>query len=95
MDLHAKDHPDVLGGPVGHDDAAERPVDDADAVAVPRADGQVGFPGGAGGMEPQQVVGVVGEVGVHLEDVVVVLLQGPAEAGQIGRAEAELAGAFD
>ena len=94
LDLHPEHHADILGGIVGHDDAAQGPVHDADAVAVAGADGEVGAFLRTRGMEPQQVVGVVGKVRVHLEDVVVAPVQGPFEPRQVGRAEAELAAPF-
>ncbi len=70
--------------------AAETPALDAAAADVTRADDQIGAPF-EGGQEVRQVARVVREVGVHLEDQVVVPLEGPAEAIEIGAPEAELA----
>ena len=44
-----------------------------------------------GGVEAWQVVRVVAEVGIHLEDEVVAMLQGPLEALDVGGAEAQFA----
>ena len=48
----------------------------------------------AGGIEAWQVVGVVAEVGVHLEDVAVVAFQSPLESGDIGRAKSQFSASF-
>ena len=37
----------------------------------------------------------MGEIGIHLENIVVAALQGPFESGEIGGAEPELAAALD
>ena len=40
-----------------------------------------------GGVEAEEVVRIVREIGIHLEDVVIAVVQGPFEAGQVGRAQ--------
>ena len=42
-------------------------------------------------MQSCQVVRIVGEVGIHLEDILIVALQGPLEAGDVSRAKTQLA----
>ena len=91
-DAHASDEVDILGGVVGHHETAHGPVDDADfAVDIARADDDIALAGGAGLVEPREVVGIVGEVGVHLDHIVVAMLEAPLEAGEVGGAEAEFA----
>ena len=91
VDGQAGDEAHVFRGEVGHQHAPHGPVDHVDAADVARADGHVRPLVPAGGQEARQVGGVVAEVGVHLEDVFVVVLQGPAEAGDVGRAQSLLA----
>ena len=93
--LEAGHEADVGRGVVRHEDAPEGPVDHVHAVAVARSDGHVGALFGAGGVEPKQVLGVVAEVGVHLKNEVVAVLDGPLKTADVGRAEALLAAAFD
>ena len=95
IDLHVQDGTHVRRCVVGHDDPAHRPVHDADAVTVAGADGEVRALFRAGGIQAEKVVRVVGEIGIHLEDVVVSVVQGPAETCQIGRSKALLAAPFE
>ena len=95
VDLDAEHGADVDGGAVGHQDAPHRPVDDVDAVAIAGADGHVGAALRAGFQQAGEVLRIVGEVGIHLEDIVIVALQRPAESGHVGRSKAELAAPFD
>src|SRR5262249_34188967 len=69
--------------------AGERPVGDAAAGDVARADHHVVPP--HAGQHGGEVAGVVAEVGVHGHQVVVAGLQRVAHAGDDGRAQAELA----
>ena len=48
-----------------------------------------------GCIEPGQVVGIVAEVGIHLEDIVVVVLQSPFEPSDISRSQTEFSTPFD
>ena len=50
---------------------------------------------GSGVEQPRQVGGVVGEVGVHLHDEAGPAVERDAEAGDVGGAEAFLAGAVE
>ena len=43
----------------------------------------------AGGVEARQVVGIVAEVGIHLENVVVAVFERPLEASDVGGAETQ------
>ena len=45
-------------------------------------------------MEAEKVVGIVRKVGVHFENIVEALGEGPFETCQVGRAEAKLAAAL-
>ena len=46
-------------------------------------------------IETRQVMGVMAEVGVHLEDVIIPFFQGPLEAGDVGRAQTLLSRALN
>src|SRR4249919_3298396 len=71
--------------------ARHPPVLGAAALDPARSDHHVGA--GPRALEHRlQVPGVVREVGVHLEDEVVAVGDGAAEAGEVGGAEPELAG---
>ena len=49
----------------------------------------------AGGIEARQVVGVMTEVGVHLEDVLIIALERPFETSDIGGAQSLFATALN
>ena len=49
----------------------------------------------AGGIEPQKILGIVGEVGIHLEDVVILVGYRPLESRDVCRAEPEFALSLD
>ena len=49
----------------------------------------------AGGIQADEVVRVVGEIGIHLEDVVIPVVQGPAETGQVRGSQPLLPAAFE
>lgn len=91
VDGQARDDAHVFRGEVGHQHASHGPVHHVHAAHVARTDGHVGSLLGTGLVEAGQVLGVVAEVGVHLEDVFVVVLQRPTEACDVGRAQAQLA----
>src|SRR5690606_32013974 len=75
---------------VREEQAADRPVDDRDpAVQVARAEDDVAVLDGL--EELRQMRRIVGEVRVHLEEVLVAALEAPAEALEVGGAEPELA----
>jgi hypothetical protein len=80
---------------VGKDQPREGPVDHPHAPDVPRADGEVGLVCPDRLDETGQVLGVVGEVGVHLTDVAVVSRKGVPEATEVRGAEPELPAPFD
>ena len=94
VDGQAGDEAHVFRGEVGHQHAPHGPVDHVDAADVARADADVRPLVTTGGIEARQVGGAVAEVGIHLEDVFIVPLQRPAEAGDVGRAQPLLAGAL-
>src|SRR6266850_7411189 len=77
LDAHAGDDPAVDVGAVREDQPRERPVDHGDAVQVARAEDEVGALQLA--KKFTQAVGVVGEIGVHLEHGLVVALERPPE----------------
>ena len=86
---YAENGADVLGGEVTHQDASHRPVDDVHAADVATTDSHVGVLFGEGLVEFEQVLGIVAEVGIHLEDIVVAVLQPPSETADIGCTESE------
>ena len=92
---YPQDGPDIGRRVIGHDDAADGPVHDAHAVAVTRTYGEVAPLFRASGVQAKQIVGIVGKVGIHLEDVIVAMVQGPAEAGQIGGSESLFSAPLD
>ena len=47
------------------------------------------------GIEARQVVRIVAEVGVHLEDILVIVLYRPFKACDISRSETKFSAAFD
>ena len=63
---HAGDDAHIAGGARAEQEAFDRPIDDADAVAIARAENQVGILGRLD--EAGDVVGVMGEIAVHLHD---------------------------
>jgi len=71
--------------------AVQRPVDDRAAPHPPRPDDEVGALQRV--QEALELLGLVGAVGVHLDEGVVAAVQAPAEAGEVGHAEALLRGA--
>ena len=56
-------------------------------MAIAGAHGEIRALLRAGGVEAEEVVRIVREIGIHLEDVVIAVVQGPFESGQIGRAQ--------
>ena len=87
MYIEACDEADVFRGEIAHEHPADGPVDDIDARHVAAADGEVVSLVVTGGIEPWQVVGVMAEIGIHLEDIFVVVLQRPLETRDIGGAQ--------
>ena len=87
----AQDGAHVGRGVVRHQDAPDGPVDHVHPRDVAAAHGHVVALFGHGLQEARHVVGVVREVGVHLEDVVVAPLQRPFESGDVGGAQPQLA----
>ena len=92
--VELQDAPHIGRCKIAHHDAAHGPVNHADAVAVTGTHGQIGPLLGAGIVQAEEVLGVVGEIGIHFEDVVISLFQGPFEALQIGRSQSQLAAAL-
>src|SRR5262245_20121012 len=89
VDRQAGDDTSVHVGRPGEDQPFEGPVDHPDPVEVARPEDHVGV---AGRLEERpDGVGVVGEVGVHLEDVLGPLIERVAEAVAVGRTQPQLA----
>ena len=86
-DINAQDGAHVLAGEIRHEHPAHRPVDHVHAVDITAADSHVRPSVGACVIEFEQVLRVVAEVGIHLEDVVVLVLYSPLEAAYISRAQ--------
>ena len=81
----------VSRGVIAHQHAPDGPVDHIHTCDITAAHSHVITLVVACCIESGQVVGVVAEVGIHLEDVVVALLDGPFEAADIGCAQSQLA----
>ena len=95
VDADARDKAHILRGEVAHQYAAHGPVDHVDALNVTGPHGHVAALVVAGGIKARQVVGVVAEVGVHLEDVLIIALERPFEASDIGCAQSLFATALN
>ena len=95
MYFETRDDSNVLGGKVTHQYTTYRPVHNIYTTHIARADRHVVTLVMTGGIEPGQIVRIVTEVGIHLEDVVVVALQCPLEPGDISRSQTEFATPFD
>ena len=91
MNGHSRYQTHVFGRKITEQNAAHWPVDHVDALAVARPDGQVGPIDLAGLEQARQVLGVVRKVRVHLKNILVVLLEGPLEAVDVGGTQAQLA----
>lgn len=90
MNRQTGDESHVLGGEIGHQYAPHGPIHHIDTAHVARADGNIRTLLGTSLVEARKVLGVMTEVGVHLEDVLVAALQRPFEAGDVGSAQAQL-----
>src|ERR1019366_7126372 len=77
--------PRVEAGPTGEQLPGPGPVDDLAARYPARPEDQIG--GGQGGKQARKLLRLVGAIGIHLHDRAVPVLNGPAEPGDIGRAE--------
>ena len=95
MHLETSHQPYILRREIAHQHTADGPVHHVHATHIARADGQVVTLVGTGAVEPWQVVGVVAEVGVHLEDVAIVALQRPFKSCYIGRAQSLFPASLD
>ena len=87
---HAGDELDVAGCAEAKHEASEGPVDHTDAIAVARAKHEVAVTRRF--QEAWNVLRIVREITVHLENELVVALEGPSKTGAVGSAEAILRG---
>ena len=94
-DCHPGDGTDVEGCVIGEYEATHGPVDDGHAFLVPAADGDSRLVRFAGVVEWDQVVGIMGEVGIHFEHIFILVFEGPLEACQIGGSESQFSGPLD
>ena len=90
LDVEAQHQASVATARPTDELSAEPPVDGASTLDVPRADGHVRALVDEL-HQPGQIARIMAEVGVHLDDRVVVALESPGEAGQIGGSQAKLA----
>ena len=95
VDRQAGDESDVFRCVIRHQHTPHWPVDDVDAGDIPRADGDVGAFDSGGVIEFHEVGRIMREIGVHLEDKVIAVIDRPLNTGDISRAETQLALAFD
>lgn len=93
--LEARHHAHILRCKIAHQHSSYRPVHHVHSAHVARAYGNVVALVVACRIEARQVVGVVTEVGVHLEYIVISVLQGPFKARYVCRAQAQLAAALN
>ena len=89
MNLHSGDDAYVLRCEIRHQHTSHRPVHYIDAAYVARADRQIRSLVVTCGIQSWQVVRVMAEVGIHFEDVIVFLFDGPSESGDVSRAESQ------
>ena len=91
----AEDSTDVGRGIIRHEDAPDRPVHDVHARDVAAANGGIVALVVAGSIEARQVGRGVAEVGIHLEDILIALLQSPYEATDVCLAKSLLSRTLD
>ena len=87
MDVATRNQSDVLRGEITHQHTSHGPVHHVHTAHVAAAYGHVVAFVMTGAVESGQVVRVVTEVGIHLEDVLVVALQCPLETLDVGSAQ--------
>ena len=75
MYFHARDKSHVLGGEIGHEYSSHGPVHDVNTCDVTGADCHIAFPTFAGVIQFNQIIGIVGKIGIHFEDVIVPVFQ--------------------
>ena len=83
------DKPYVFRGEITHQHSADGPVDDIHATDITTADGEVIPFVCASTVKAGEVIGVVTEVCIHLEDIVIGVFQCPFEACDIGGTESQ------
>ena len=87
MYLETCDESYIFRCEIRHQHSAHWPVDHIHTRDVTAADGKVVTLIGTGRIESGQVAGRMGEVGIHLEDVVVTMFQTPFETCDVGSAQ--------
>ena len=90
---HTGNDTDIFRSEERHQQPRHGPVDHVDTLDVTRPDHDI-VALGRSGEQPHQVVGVVGEVAVHLAHEFETVLQSPAETGKVSCAETQLAAAL-
>ena len=95
MHLETCNEPDVLRRKVAHQHSAYGPVDHVDSADVTRTDGNIIPFVMTCCVKARQVVGVMAEVGVHLEHIVIAMGQRPLESCDVCRAQSLLAATLD
>ena len=92
VDIYSEHEAHVFGSEVRHEYASHGPVNDVDTGHVSATDSYVGTLVSTSVIEFEQVLRVVREVGIHFEDVVVLMLNSPFESAYICSAETLFAG---
>ena len=87
MYFHARDESYIFGGKIGHENPSHGPVYNVNTCDVAGTYRHIAFPAFTGVIQFDQIIGVMGEIGIHLEDVFIPVFQRPFESGNIGRAE--------
>ena len=89
MNGHSRHRAHIDRRAIGHQQARHRPIHYIDALHITRTNNHIGTLLGCGN-QARQVVGIVREVAIHLDNIVIIALQAPAETGQVSRTQAQL-----
>ena len=95
MNAEACDDLHIDRGKVTHQHTTNGPVHDIHPRHVTGTDGYIEPLVMTSGIESGQVLGIMAEVGIHLEDIVVVSFQCPFETCNIGSPQSQLALTLD
>ena len=93
--LHSRDQADIGRCEVAHEHSSHRPVDDIHAGQVSRTYRNISAASGTCCLQLVQFIHRMGKVGIHLNDVIIVLFKSPLETSDIGRSQALLAGTLE
>ena len=95
MNIQTRDQTYIFRSEIAHEHTSHRPIDHVHARDVARTDAHVKAFVFAGCQQAWQIGRRMAEVGIHLENIVIALLESPFEASNIRRAKSQLARTFD